>query len=146
MFEFLESFNLFDHCVSPLSVSHHLGGCVVDELMRVPAFNCPRANGDCLYVRSGGKSLVARDDDNNVGLFSIGAMTKDQPGLQVPGVYVHYEALFRDYIKAFGSSFYPDSWLASAKSVETDKVLIVPLDFVLDPEIVDPKCVKDLDS
>jgi len=144
MFEFLDSLGFFGHCTSCFRVSHHLGGCVVEDLIRVLAFNCPLLYGDCLFVEPKQIRLVVDNDSGGIEFFHIGAITKDWPGLWVPGVYVQYEPLFSDNLTGRGSIFYSDDWLVSAKSVATDKVVIVPVGFVLDWGVVDSGCVADL--
>jgi len=62
----------------------------------------------------------------------------------VVGVYVCYQDLFREYVRENGSIFYSDDWLASAKSVATNKVVIVPVGLVLDTWAIDPNSFQDL--
>jgi len=145
MFKFLTYIlDLFTHCTGCLSARHHLGGCVVEDFIGVQAFNCPSLHGDCLFVEPKRIGLTIDFGAGDVEFFYIRGIIKGQAGLRVPGVYIYYQPLFGNYVRRNGSFFYSDNWLASAKSVATDKTLMVPVELVLDPRVAQPDCVESL--
>jgi len=127
---------IFSHCTCRLSNTHHLGGCIVSEFMGVPAFTCPVIDDNCIFVEPCPVGLFVRDESGDSEFYYLSVMTKNKPGFKLPGVYVNYQPLSRDYVKSKGSYFYLDSWLQQAQTQRCEKVVIVPTDFVLDPKFV----------
>jgi len=127
---------LFSHCVCSLSTTHHLGGCVVNEFIGVPAYSCPVIDDDCIYVEPSPVGLFVRRESGDSKLYYLSAITKDKPDVELTGVYVNYQPLSRDYVKENGSYFYSESWLKEAQAQRSEKVVMVPVNFVLNPELI----------
>jgi len=134
----------FDHCIFGFDTVHHFGGCGVSEFMGVPAFSCPGISDSCVYVEPCPVGLYVDIGGGNEQFYYLSAITKEKSKVRIIGLYVNYQPLSRDYVKETGSYFFSESWLEEAQSQSFDKTVIVPTNFVLDPELINPHASQQL--
>jgi len=96
------------HCLTALDTVHHLGGCGVSDLLGFPVFRCPYINPENAYIKAKPTRFFMSNYASEYNDFCVGALEKGKEEYHIPGLYVIYKPLFRDYVEANGSYFYSD--------------------------------------